>query len=246
MQIGLFIPCYIDQFYPQVGIATLELLKKLDLDVHYPLEQTCCGQPMANSGSEKDAIPTYKNFIRNFSKFDFIVSPSGSCVYHVREHYKILQQDDKVKKVRQSIFELCEFIVDILKIDDLKIEYPYKVGIHQSCHGLRGLRLGTPSELVVERYSKVHRLLIKAKGIRIADLDREDECCGFGGTFSIFHPDVSVRMGKDRINDHLKNGVEVITATDMSCLMHLEGIIRRQKLNLKVVHIAEILNCNHL
>ncbi|WP_172594292.1 (Fe-S)-binding protein [Mariniphaga sediminis] len=112
--IGLFIPCYIDQFYPQVGIATLELLQKLGLDVHYPLEQTCCGQPLANSGSEKEAIPVYKNFVGNFSRFDYVVSPSGSCVDHVREHCNILEQSDEVERVRKNTFELCEFIVDIL------------------------------------------------------------------------------------------------------------------------------------
>lgn len=246
MRIGLFIPCYIDQFYPQVGFATLELLQKLGLDVHYPLQQTCCGQPMANTGAEKEAIPTYINFVRNFSQYDYVVSPSGSCVYHVREHYNIMEQTNEVKKVRNNTFELCEFIVDILKMDDLKIEYPHKVGIHQSCHGLRGLKLGTPSELVAESYSKVHRLLANAKGIEIINLDREDECCGFGGTFSVFHPNVSASMGKDRLSDHQRNGAEIITATDMSCLMHLEGIARRQKQNIKAVHIAEILNSNRL
>jgi L-lactate dehydrogenase complex protein LldE len=244
--IGLFIPCYIDQFYPQVGIATLELLKKLGLDVHYPVKQTCCGQPLANSGAEQEAIPVYCNFVRNFSEFDFIVSPSGSCVYHVREHYNILEQTEEVKHVRQNTYELCEFIVDILGIDDLKIDYPNKVGVHQSCHGLRGLQLGMPSELVAGHYSKVHRLLEKAEGIEIIRLDREDECCGFGGTFSVFEPEVSVKMGKDRIGDHQRNGAEIITATDMSCLMHLEGIIRRQKKGIKMVHIAEILNSNRL
>jgi L-lactate dehydrogenase complex protein LldE len=246
LSVGLFIPCYIDQFYPQVGIATLELLQKLGLDVHYPLKQTCCGQPLANSGAEKEAIPVYKNFVLNFSEFDYIVSPSGSCVYHVREHYNILEQNEEVKHVRQNTFELCEFIVDVLGIDDLKIDYAHKVGVHQSCHGLRGLKLGMPSELVAEHYSKVHRLLEKAQGIEIIRLDREDECCGFGGTFSVFEPDISVKMGKDRIGDHQRNGAEIITATDMSCLMHMEGIIRRQKQAVKVVHIAEILNSNRL
>jgi L-lactate dehydrogenase complex protein LldE len=165
--IGLFIPCYIDQFYPKVGIATLELLEKLGLEVFYPSEQTCCGQPLANSGAEDKAIKTYNNFVRIFSKFDYIVSPSGSCVYHVRENYNVLPQTDEVRRVRQNTFELCEFIVDILKTDDLKIDFPHKVGVHQSCHGLRGLKLATPSELIVEHYSKVHRLLKKAKGIEI-------------------------------------------------------------------------------
>lgn len=245
-KVGLFIPCYIDLFYPHVGIATLELLQKLGIMIGYPERQTCCGQPMANSGAEKDAIATYKNFVRNFRDFDYVVSPSGSCVYHVREHYDILEQTADVIKIRNNTYELCEFIVDILGVDDLKIVYPHKVGIHQSCHGLRGLHLGTPSELVARRYSKVHRLLEKAEGIEIINLDREDECCGFGGTFSIFEPHVSVKMGKDRISDHVRNGAEVITATDMSCLMHLEGIIKREKQGIKVAHIAEILNCNRL
>lgn len=246
LRIGLFIPCYIDQFYPHVGIATLELLQKLGLDIHYPLKQTCCGQPLANSGAEKEAILTYRNFVQNFNGFDFVVSPSGSCVYHVKKHYNIMEQTEEVKKVRKNTYELCEFIIDILGIDDLKIKYPHKVGIHQSCHGLRGLNLGKPSETVTERYSKVLRLLEKAEGLEIINLNREDECCGFGGTFSIFEPDVSVKMGEARILDHEQNGVEFITATDMSCLMHLEGIIRRQNKQVKVVHIAEILNSNNL
>ncbi len=246
MQIGLFIPCFIDQFYPKVGIATLELLQKLGHEVHYPMEQTCCGQPLANSGAEMEAVQVYKNFVRNFSRFDYVVSPSGSCVYHVREHFDILPQTGEVLKVRQNTFELCEFIVDVLKTDDLKIEFPYKVGVHQSCHGLRGLRLSSSSELVEQRYSKVHRLLEKAKGIEIINLDREDECCGFGGTFSIFQPEISVKMGKDRLNDHYRNGAEVITATDMSCLMHLEGIAQRQNREVKFLHVSEILNSNRL
>lgn len=244
--IGLFIPCFIDQFYPRVGIATYQLLKKLDLRIGYPLEQTCCGQPLANTGGEKKALKTYLNFVKNFSEFDYIVSPSGSCVYHVREHYKILEQTEEVIRVRENTYELCEFIVDVMGIEDLKINFPHKVGVHQSCHGLRGLRLGKSSELVGKRSSKVLPLLERAEGLDIVDLEREDECCGFGGTFSIFEPDVSVKMGKARIQDHARSGARVITATDMSCLMHLEGIMRRQNSEMKVMHIAEILNSNKL
>jgi len=245
-KIGLFIPCYIDQFYPQVGIATLELLVKLGLNVDYPLKQTCCGQPLANSGCEADARSIYLNFVNNFREFDYVVSPSGSCVYHVREHYNILEQTEEVTRIRQNTYELCEFIVDILKVEDLKISFPHKVGIHHSCHGLRGLKLGASSELVTTRYSKVHRLLEKADKIELITLEREDECCGFGGTFSIFEPDISVKMGTERILDHERNGAEVITATDMSCLMHLEGIARRNKNKVKFNHIAEILNQSRL
>ncbi|KAA6330293.1 Lactate utilization protein A [termite gut metagenome] len=245
-KIGLFIPCYIDMFYPQVGIATLELLEKLGQDVAYPNKQTCCGQPLANSGSEDDAKATYQHFVRNFQGFDYIVSPSGSCVYHVRHHYDILEQTREVVNVRETVYELCEFLTDIIDIDDLKIRYPHKVGIHQSCHGLRGLKLASSSERMIDSYSKIHRLLEKAEGIELIELDRKDECCGFGGTFSIFEPDVSVKMGKDRIGDHERNGAEIITAADMSCLMHLEGILRRHKKSIQVKHIAEILNTNEL
>jgi L-lactate dehydrogenase complex protein LldE len=245
-KIGLFVPCYIDQFYPQVGIATLKLLEKLGLNVQYPLAQTCCGQPLANSGAEKKAVKTYRNFVQNFHSFDYVVSPSGSCVYHVRKHYDILEQTDEVKKVRRSTFELCEFLTDILQIEKLEARFAKKVGLHQSCHGLRGLKLGTSSELVAQRNSKVLQLLEKVEGIELVALEREDECCGFGGTFSVFEPDVSVKMGKERIADHETSGAEVITATDMSCLMHLEGIIRRQKKNIRVMHVAEILNSNNV
>ncbi|MDR3236710.1 MAG: (Fe-S)-binding protein [Prevotellaceae bacterium] len=245
-RIGLFIPCYIDLFYPQVGIATLELLEKLGQEVIYPPKQTCCGQPLANSGSEQEAIATYQHFVNNFQGFDYIVTPSGSCAYHVRRHYDILEQTDAVRKVRETTYELCEFLTDILDVDDLKIRFPHKVGIHQSCHGLRGLKLGAPSELMIPSFSKVRRLLEKAEGIELIELDRKDECCGFGGTFAIFEPDVSVKMGKDRISDHERNGAEFITATDTSCLMHMEGIIRRQKKTIQVKHIAEILNTNSL
>lgn len=242
MKVGLFIPCYIDQFYPQVGIATLELLEKLGCQVEYPGGQTCCGQPMANTGCERDAVATYHHFIRLFRPFDYIVAPSGSCAYHVRKHYDIIEQTEEVKKVRKNTLDLSEFLVDVLKVEALDARFPYKVGLHQSCHGLRGLRLGAGSERVLEKSSKLHTLLRMVEGIELVELSRQDECCGFGGTFAIHEAAISVKMGKDRIAGHESKGVEVLTAGDMSCLMHLEGIIRRQKKKIKVKHIAEILN----
>lgn len=242
MKIGLFIPCYIDQFYPKVGIATLELLEKLGCQVEYPAGQTCCGQPMANTGCEEEAIPAYHNYVKNFQAYDYIVAPSGSCTYHVRKHYDIIEQTPEVKHVRERTLDLSEFLLDILKVDQLDARFPHRVGLHQSCHGLRGLRLGPDSERMDERPAKLHQLLGMVDGLELMSLDRADECCGFGGTFAINEPAISVKMGKDRIADHERNGVEVITAGDMSCLMHLEGLIRRQKRNLKVMHLAEILN----
>lgn len=244
MHIGLFIPCYVDQFYPKVGIATLELLEKLGCTVDYPLGQTCCGQPMANSGCEQDALGAYQNFINTFTPYDYVVTPSGSCAYHVRHHYDILEQSTEVQHVRKHTLDLSEFLLDVLRIERLDAHFPHTVGLHQSCHGLRGLRLGKSSEQVLTPFSKQQSLLQMVHGLRLVELDRPDECCGFGGTFAVNEPAISAKMGKDRIADHLRHGAEVITAGDMSCLMHLEGLIRRQNYPLKVMHLAEILNAS--
>lgn len=237
MRIGLFIPCYIDQFYPQVGVATLQLLEKQGLEVEYPLGQTCCGQPMANSGCENYGKGALGLFNENFSGFDYVVSPSGSCVLHVKEH---LKSDNS--KVHDTLYELCEFLTDIVKVEKIQASFPFKVGLHASCHGLRGLHLAKPSELNGQYFNKPRSLLEKVKDIKLIELNRKDECCGFGGTFAVSEEAVSVQMGQDRIEDHLVNGAEVITGADMSCLMHLEGLLRRQKSKVRVMHIAEVLN----
>lgn len=244
MRIGLFIPCYVNQFYPNVAIATLELLEKQHLTIGYPINQTCCGQPMANSGFEVMAEKTYRLFIENFHSYDYIVAPSASCVYHIRKHFDLLPQTDRVKHIRTKTLELCEFLVKILGKENFNSEFPYRVGLHQSCHGLRGLQLGKSSELVNDSFSIPLRLLNNVHGIKLMQLSREDECCGFGGTFAVTEEAVSVKMGIDRIQDHIENNVEVITATDMSCLMHIDGIIRRKNLPISVKHVAEILNNN--
>lgn len=242
MKVGLFIPCYINQLYPQVGIATLQLLEKLGVDVDYPMGQTCCGQPLGNSGYEEDSKGICQLFVENFKTYDYIVGPSGSCVYHVKKHFDILEQTDDVKRVRKNTYELCQFITEVLGKTDIGASFPHKVGIHKSCHGLRGLRLGSCSERMDPHYSTEENLLKSVKGLELKTLNRADECCGFGGTFSVFEEAISVKMGKDRIQDHIDSDVEVITGADHSCLMHLEGLINRNKKPLKVMHIAEILN----
>jgi Fe-S oxidoreductase len=242
MKVGLFIPCYIDQFYPQVGIATLQLLEKLGCDVGFPTNQTCCGQPMGNSGCEKDSAKTAQLFVENFKDYDYIVGPTASCVGYVKEHYNLIEQTVAVSHVRKHIYDLSEFLLDVLKIEKLEVSFPYKVGLHQSCHGLREMRLGSSSELNVTYYSKQRQLLEMVNGLEFIQLDRTDECCGFGGTFCVSEEAVSAKMGKDRVADHQRNGAQVITGGDVSCLMHLEGVIRRQGTNIKVLHLAEILN----
>nr|WP_293840972.1 (Fe-S)-binding protein [uncultured Arsenicibacter sp.] len=235
MRVGLFVPCYIDQFYPQVAIATLELLEKLGCEVVVPRNQTCCGQPMANSGFASMTGGCDRNFAKNFAGFDYIVSPSGSCVLHVKEHNHLLNG---------QIYELCEFLTDVLHVSSLNARFPHKVGLHQSCHGHRGLRLASMSERNEKPFSKVEQLLNMVSNLEVAIPNRPDECCGFGGTFCVTEEAVSVKMGKDRIREQLDNNVEYIIGGDVSCLMHLEGILRRQASPVKVKHIAEILNAD--
>ena len=242
IKVGLFIPCYVDQFYPKVAIATLELLEKLGCEVHFPTNQTCCGQPMANSGFAHLTMGCNNLFIDNFKDYDYIVCPSGSCTLHIKEHLHSDKDETTATQIRQKVYELVEFITDILKVETINAHFPHKVGLHQSCHGQRGLHLAQMSELNAAPFSKPEKLLRGVEGIEFVTLDRKDECCGFGGTFCVTEEAISVKMGKDRVSDHTKNGAEYITAGDMSCLMHLEGILKRQKSNVKVIHIAEILN----
>ena len=244
MKVALFIPCYVDQFYPNVGVATLQLLEKLGVDVVFPMKQTCCGQPMANGGCEQDSKGVYEHFVDTFSEFDYIVTPSGSCTYHIKKHYDIIEQTPAVQKVRKSIYELVDFIENVLKIEEIPNSFPHKVGLHLSCHGQRGLRQANASEITGVRDGQISKLLRKLKGIELTELNRNDECCGFGGMFCVTEEAVSARMGQDRIADHLCNGTKVLTGGDVSCLMHLEGIVKRQNAPIKVMHIAEILNGN--
>lgn len=242
MRAGLFIPCYVDQFYPQVAIATLQLLEKLGVEVVYPPNQTCCGQPMANSGFEHLTKGCDELFVKNFANLDYIVCPSGSCTLHIKEHLHDEHQEAAATGIRKKVYELTEFLVDVLKVEKLDASFPHKVSMHQSCHGQRGLKISQMSELVAAPFSKPGKLLQMVKGVELVELSRPDECCGFGGTFCVFEEAVSAKMGKDRVKDHVDHGTEFITAADMSCLMHMEGILKRQKSKVQVKHIAEILN----
>jgi len=240
--VGLFIPCYIDQFFPRVGMATVELLEQCGFRVEFPSGQTCCGQPMANTGCTEQTRPLAERFLNLFRPFDYVVAPSGSCVAMVRCHYdEYLAGKPGFVELKAKTFELCEFLVDVAHLDRIDRQFPHRVGLHQSCHGQRELRLGSSSELVGKSFSKTRQLLELLGGVQIVQLARADECCGFGGTFAVAEEAVSCMMGLDRIHDHETAGAEVLTANDMSCLMHLAGLIRRQRKPLRVMHIAEIL-----
>lgn len=242
MKIGLFVPCYVDQFYPKVAIATYELLQKLGCDVSFPMKQTCCGQPMANSGYEHLSKDCDANFIANFAEFDYVVSPSGSCTLHVKEHLHDEKNEQLATQIRKRVYELTEFITDILKIETIERNFPHKVGLHYSCHGQRMLHLAQMSELNLPFFSKPEQLLRGIKGLELVSLGKKDECCGFGGTFCVTEEAISAKMGQDRVKDHENQQVEYITGYDMSCLMHLEGTLKRQKSPIKIIHIAQILN----
>ena len=244
MRVGLFVPCYIDAFFPEVAVATLELLEKLGHTVIYPADQTCCGQPMANSGDQRASAATEAHFARCFGDYDTVVEPSGSCVHHVRFHLDACEQTAEVKRVRGGVRELIEFLHDDLRGAPLPpATFRHRVGIHNSCTAIRGLRQDRPTEDVnATPFSKTRDVLAHVGGIEYVDLDRPDECCGFGGSFCVTDEAVSSKMGDDRVHDFLRHGAEYVASGDMSCLLHMKGVIDRQNLPLKVVHLAQILN----
>jgi len=236
MEVALFVPCYVDQLYPQVGMATVTLLERLGVEVHFPEAQTCCGQPMANSGFFDDARPLAARMLEIFEPYEHIVCPSGSCTSMVRNHYPELLPGAR----RLPVFDLVEFLHDVLQVRP-QGRFPHRVGLHQSCHGLRELRLGSGSERLVAPFNKTSALLERIEGLQLVELSRPDECCGFGGTFAVTEEAVSCAMGRDRIADHERAGAEIIAGGDVSCLMHLEGLLRRSAKPLRTMHIAELL-----
>ena len=221
MKIGLFIPCYVDAVYPEVGLATYKLLKHLGLDVTYPQKQTCCGQPMANAGFEKQAVPLAEKFESLFKDFDYVVAPSVSCTAFVRINYpRLLNHECQTAKKCMDV---------------------HKVSLHNSCHGVRELGLSSPSEEHIKPFNKIKDLLQLVDGIQVVEPERPDECCGFGGMFSIEETAVSAQMGKDKVERHIQTGAEYVTGPDCSCLMHMAGVAKKQGLNIKFKHVVEIL-----
>ncbi len=242
MKIGLFIPCYVNAIYPEIGIACLKLLRHFELDVDYPLDQTCCGQPMANAGFENEAIPLATQFDALFDSYDYVVAPSASCSTFIKEsHPRLLNKVESVCGSSKKTYDICEFFHDVLKIDTIPGKFPYKVSIHNSCHGVRELHLSSASELNIPVYSKIKNLLSLVEGIDLVEPERKDECCGFGGMFAIEETAVSACMGEDKIKNHIATGADYVTGADSSCMMHMEGIVKRQNLPIKFIHMVQIL-----
>jgi L-lactate dehydrogenase complex protein LldE len=238
MRIALFITCFNDTLFPQTGRAVVRLLERLGHEVEFPLEQTCCGQMHFNSGYQREAVPLARRFVRIFGGYEVIVSPSASCVGMVRDAYPrladlagdaALRRDAEVLAPR--VWELSEFLIKKLGIEDVGAAYPHRVTYHPTCHSLRVLHVGDAPL----------RLLRHVRGIDLVELPAADQCCGFGGTFAIKNADVSMAMLTDKVRHILDTGAEVCASGDNSCLMHIGGALHRQRAGVRTVHLAEIL-----
>lgn len=238
MRVSLFITCFNDTLFPGTGRATVELLERLGHSVDFPLEQTCCGQMHFNTGYQREAIPLVRRFVEIFGDAEVVVAPSASCVGMVREFYPRLAElsgdqalIDAVATLIPKVYELTEFLVYKLGIEDVGAYYPHRVTYHPTCHSLRVLHVGDAPL----------RLLRKVRGIDLVTLPDSEQCCGFGGTFAVKNADTSMAMLGDKLRSVRETKAEVCAAADNSCLMHIGGALHRERAGVQTVHIVEIL-----
>lgn len=235
MIVQLFVPCFIDQLYPQVAFNTIKVLEKAGCTVQYNPKQTCCGQPAFNAGFWGEAKDVCTKFIQDFDGADYIVSPSASCAGFVRNNYGKLFENNAfqspAKKVANQIFELSEFLVNILKITDLGAHFNAKATYHDSCAGLRECKIKT----------EPRNLLAKVNGLEIIEMNDTETCCGFGGSFAVKFDTISISMADQKIDNAIETEAEYIISSDMSCLMHIEGRIKHNGQHVKVLHLADVL-----
>ncbi|MFE1232652.1 (Fe-S)-binding protein [Streptomyces sp. NPDC059442] len=229
MRVALFVTCVNDALYPSTGVATVRILERLGVDVDFPAAQTCCGQPQYNTGYRRETAPLVRRTVDAFAGYDHIVTPSGSCAAMVRHHYAGFGAEAAALGPRTH--ELTEFLVDVLGVTDVGAYFPHRVTYHPSCHGLRALGLG----------DRPRRLLRAVRGLDLVELPAAQECCGFGGTFAVKNADVSAAMGRDKVAHAASTGASVLCGADNSCLLHLDGILRREGEPLRTLHLAEIL-----
>jgi L-lactate dehydrogenase complex protein LldE len=242
VSIALFVPCFVDQLYPQVAIAALDVLERLGVNVEVPGRAACCGQPPANAGFERAGDEALRQFVRTFAQYDTTIILSGSCAMHVRSHASSLNAAGS--QVASRSIEFCAFLHDVVgvkRVATLNAKRAARVAVHIGCHALRGLGLASPSELHVPHFDKVRSLLETVHELTFAELERRDECCGFGGSFSVTEPDVSARMGRDRLRDYRQSAADIVVSTDVSCLLHLGGLASRDGQGLPMLHVAEVL-----
>ena len=238
MQASLFITCYNDTLYPETGRAVVTLLERLGVELEFRPAQTCCGQMHANTGFRSEAYSQAKRFVRMYRDVETVVIPSSSCVAMIRDQYPGLFEELGNEELRKEfaallprVFELSEFLIDRLKVEEVGAYFPHRVTYHASCHGLRALQLG----------DRPFRLLAKVRGLELVPLANLDRCCGFGGTFSVKNAEVSSAMLSAKLTDVLTTRAEYCTALDNSCLMHIGGALHRQFAAMKTLHMAQIL-----
>ncbi|MFD0270106.1 (Fe-S)-binding protein [Streptomyces sp. NPDC127106] len=242
MRAALFVTCVNDALYPRTGTAVVRLLERLGVEVDFPAAQSCCGQPQYNTGYRRESEPLLRRTAEAFAGHRYVVTPSGSCAAMIRTHYprigRLAEQEGRgpraarlAEDLAPRVYELTEFLVDVLGVTDVGAYFPHTVTYHPSCHGLRGLGLG----------DRPRRLLAAVKGLDLVELPGAEECCGFGGTFAVKNPDVSAAMGADKTAAAAGTGAEVLCGGDTSCLAHLDGVLRRRGTPLRTLHLAEIL-----
>lgn len=241
MRVTLAVPCYVDQLRPQAARATVLLLERLGCDVSVDFAAACCGQPMFNAGAVTAARAASAAWTQASADCDAIVMPSGSCTQHVRHHLPALLGDDSARHAARVTYELCEFIAGPLGMPRIDGRFPHRVAMHLGCHAQRGLRLGGSSELQQQPSGPMKELLAGLQGLSFVTLDRPDECCGFGGSFAVGEPDVSVVMGRDKLADAASHDATVLVSSDPSCLLHLDAVARFAGSPLRTMHVAELL-----
>jgi L-lactate dehydrogenase complex protein LldE len=235
MEVDIFIPCFIDQVYPETGLNMVKVLEKLDVHVNYNDKQTCCGQMAFNAGFWEEAREIGIKFLEDFAGENYIVGPSASCVAYVRNYYEKLfyntSHHNEYRRLQKRIFEFSDFLVNIMKVEDIGATFEHKVTYHDSCAALReyGIR------------QEPRALLRHVRGLTLLEMKDTNVCCGFGGTFSIKFEAIATAMAEQKVHNALKTEAEYIVSTDSSCLMHQEGYIKKNKLNIKVAHLADVL-----
>ncbi len=235
-KVTLFIQCIIDGIFPEVGFAVVRIFEKLGIPVKCPADQTCCGQPAFNSGYRKEARRAAEHFMEVFEEAEVIVCPSGSCVNMVRNHYPELFRDDaklleRAKGIGVRTFELTEYLVDVLGVEDLGSRYDGRITYHDSCHLMRGIGVK----------EQPRKLIRKIRGAAFVEMKDSDRCCGFGGAFSVKYPEISTAILEDKVKNIIDSNAEVVTGCDMGCLMNIQGILSRRRLPIKTLHIAQLL-----
>ncbi len=238
MRVALMVTCVNDALYPRTGQAVVTLLRRLGVDVEFPEAQTCCAQPMVNTGYLDEAVPVVRDFVDAFAGYDAVVTPSGSCAGCVRHQHAMVARRSgdaglaaAVEQTSPLVYELSEFLVDVLGVSDVGAYYPHTVTYHPTCHSLRMLGVG----------DRPRRLLEQVRGLTLLELPAADQCCGFGGTFAVKNADTSVAMGADKARHVRGTGAEVLVAGDNSCLTHIGGLLSRERSGVRTVHLAEIL-----